>query len=142
MAHILIAKPIRALELHYPMIQFVIRWYSFLIGAMFFGYSNLLLVHLRLEHRRNVFSVRMVEPTALQGKCCYQAKIKESVFSRKLSKTQKKDEVVTLMDHKNAYRNKSLAEINVNCTLVDGRSYCDFLTRYILLYGIPGRPTG
>ena len=90
MAHILIAKPIRALELHYPMIQFVIRWYSFLIGAMFFGYSNLLLVHLRLEHRRNVFFVRMVEPTALQGKCCYQAKIKESVFSRKLSKTQKK----------------------------------------------------
>ena len=98
MAHIPIAKPIRALELHYPMIQFVIRWYSFLIGAMFFGYPNLLLVHLRLEHRRNVFSVRMVEPTALQGKCCYQAKIKESVFSRKLSKTQKKDEVVTLMD--------------------------------------------
>ena len=98
MAHILIAKPNRALELHYPMIQFVIRWYSCLIGAMFFGYSNLLLVHLRLEHRRNVFFVRMVEPTALQGKCCYQAKIKESVFSRKLSKTQKKDEVVTFMD--------------------------------------------
>ena len=98
MAHILIAKPNRALELHYPMIQFVIRWYSFLIGAMFFGYSNLLLVHLRLEHRRNVFFVRMVEPTALQGKCCYLAKIKESVFSRKLSKTQKTDEVVTLMD--------------------------------------------
>ena len=98
MAHILMAKLIRALELHCPMIQFVIPCYSFIIGAMFFGYSNLLLVHLRLEHRRNVFFVRIVEPTALQGKCCYQAKIKESVFSRKLSKTQKKDEVVTLMD--------------------------------------------
>ena len=69
MAHILMAKPIRALELHYPMIQFVIPCYSFIIGAMFFGYSNLklLFVHLRLEHRRNVFTVRMVEPTALQG---------------------------------------------------------------------------
>ena len=67
MAHIMMAKLIRALELRYPMIQFVIPCYSFIIGAMFFGYSNLLLVHLRLEHRRNVFTVRMVEPTALQG---------------------------------------------------------------------------
>ena len=75
MAHILMAKLIRALELHYPMIQFVIPCYSFIIGAMFFGYSNLLLVHLRLEHRTKVFSVRVVEPTALQGRCCYQAKI-------------------------------------------------------------------
>ena len=75
MAHILMAKLIRALELHCPMIQFVIPCYSFIIGAMFFGYSNLLLVHLRLEHRTKVFSVRVVEPTALQGRCCYQAKI-------------------------------------------------------------------
>ena len=35
MAHILMAKPIRALELNYSMIQFVIRWRSFIIGAMF-----------------------------------------------------------------------------------------------------------
>ena len=62
MAHILMAKLIRA-----PVIQFVIPCYSFIIGAMFFGYSNLLLVHLRLEHRGNVFTVRMVEPIALQG---------------------------------------------------------------------------
>ena len=67
MAHIMMAKLIRALELHYPMIQFVIPCYSFIIGAMFSGYSNLLLVHLRLEHRRNVFTVRIVEPAALQG---------------------------------------------------------------------------
>ena len=69
MPPMLMAKPIRALELNYPMIQFLIRWYSFIIGALFFGYSNLLLVHLRLKHRRNVFSFRMVEPTALQGPC-------------------------------------------------------------------------
>ena len=67
MAHILMAKLNRALELHYPMIQFVIPCNSFIIGAMFFEHSNLLLVHLRLEHRGNVFTVRMVEPTALQG---------------------------------------------------------------------------
>ena len=44
-------------------LTFVIRWYSFIISAMFlllllfffFGYSNLLLVHLRLKHRVNVF---------------------------------------------------------------------------------------
>ena len=65
--HILMAKPIRALELHYTMIQFVIPCYSFIIGAMFFGYSHQLLVHLRLEHQGNVFTVRMVKPTALQG---------------------------------------------------------------------------
>ena len=51
------AKLIRALELHYPVIQFVIPCYSFIIRAMFFGYSNLLLVHL--------FTVRMEEPIAL-----------------------------------------------------------------------------
>ena len=38
----------------------------------------------------------------------------------------------------NAQRNKSLAEIKENCTL-DGRSYCDILTCYKLLYGMPGR---
>ena len=90
MAHILMAKLIRALELNYPVIQFVIPCYSFIIGAMFFGYSNLLLVHLRLEHRRNVFTVRMVEPTALQGRCCYQAKIKGQCFQGNHQKTEKK----------------------------------------------------
>ena len=35
---------------------FVIRWYSFIISAMFFyGYCNVSLVHLRLKHRENVF---------------------------------------------------------------------------------------
>ena len=43
------------------------------------------------------------------------------------------------MVFKNVLRNKSLAEIKENCTL-DGRSYCDVLTCYNLLYGIPGRP--
>ena len=43
------------------------------------------------------------------------------------------------MVFKNVLRNKSLAEIKENCTL-DGRSYCDVLTWYNLLYGIPGRP--
>ena len=38
----------------------------------------------------------------------------------------------------NVQRNKSLAEIKENCTL-DGRSYCDILTCYNLLYGRPGR---
>ena len=38
----------------------------------------------------------------------------------------------------NVQRNKSLAEIKENCTL-DGRSYCDILTCYNLLYGMPGR---
>ena len=65
MSHILMAKLIRALELHYPVIQFVTPCYSFIIGAMFFGYSNLLLVPLRLEHRGNLFTVRMVELIAL-----------------------------------------------------------------------------
>ena len=84
------AKLIRALELHYPVIQFVIPCYSFIIGAMFFGYSNLLLVHLRLEHRRNVFKVRMVEPIALQGRCCYQVKIKGQCFQGNHQKQRKK----------------------------------------------------
>ena len=36
------------------------RWYYFIISAMINGYSNLLLVHLRLKHRGNVFlSVRI-----------------------------------------------------------------------------------
>ena len=38
----------------------------------------------------------------------------------------------------NVQRNKSLAGIKENCTL-DGRSYCDILTCYNLLYGMPGR---
>ena len=125
--------------MHYPMIQFVIPCYSFIISAMFFGYSNLLLVHLRLEHRRNVFTVRMVKPTALQGRCCYQAKIKGQCFQGRPSKTQKKNKVVTLMVFRNVLRNNSLAETKENCTL-GGRSYCDVLTCYNLLYGIPGRP--
>ena len=124
------AKLIRALELHCPMIQFV-PCYSFIIGAMFFGYSNLLLVHLRLEHRRNVFTVRMVEPTALQGWCCYQGKIKGQCFQGNYQKHRKKNKVVTLMVFKNVLRNKSLAEIKENCTL-DGRSYCDVLTCYMV----------
>ena len=43
------------------------------------------------------------------------------------------------MVFKNVLRNKSLAEIKENCTL-DGRSYCDVLTCYNLLYGIPPPP--
>ena len=84
------AKLIRALELHYPVIQFVIPCYSFIIGAMFFGYSNLLLVHLRLEHRGNLFTVTMVEPIALQGWCCFQAKIKGQSFQGNHQNTHKK----------------------------------------------------
>ena len=42
------------------------------------------------------------------------------------------------MVFKNVLRNKSLAEIKENCTL-DGRSYCDVLACYNLLYGIPYR---
>ena len=38
----------------------------------------------------------------------------------------------------NVQRNKSLAEIKEICTL-DGRSYCDILPCYNLLYGMPGR---
>ena len=53
-----------------------IHWY-FIIGALFFGYSNLLLVHLRLKHRGNVFSVDMAGEIAFQGRCWYQAKIKD-----------------------------------------------------------------
>ena len=45
------------------------------------------------------------------------------------------------MVFKNVLRNKSLAEIKENCTL-DGRSYCDVLTCYNFLCGIPGRPIG
>ena len=85
MAHILMVKPIRALELHYPMIRFVIRWCSFIISAMFFGYSNLLLVHLRLKHQRGWYN-RLLS----KGHVCYQVKIKVSVFSSKPSKTQEK----------------------------------------------------
>ena len=44
------------------------------------------------------------------------------MFSRKPSKTQKKNKVVTLMVFKNVLRNKSLAEIKENCTL-GGSSY-------------------
>ena len=72
---------------------FIIHWYSFIIRALFFGYSNLLLVHLRLKHRGNVFfGYDMVERIAFQGRCWYQAKIKVTcgIFLRKPSKTQKK----------------------------------------------------
>ena len=34
---------------------FIIHRYSFIIGELFFGHSNLLLVHLRLTHRGNFF---------------------------------------------------------------------------------------
>ena len=60
-----------------PRSTFIIHWYSFIIGALFFGCSNLLLVHLRLKHRGNVFSVDMAEEIAFQGRCWYQAKIKD-----------------------------------------------------------------
>ena len=50
-----------------------------------YSYSNPSLVHLRPKHRGNVFSVRMEEKIALQGRCCAQVKIK--IFSRKPSKT-------------------------------------------------------
>ena len=53
------------------------RWYHLIISAMFYGYSNPLLVHFRLKHRGNVFSfffsVRMEEKITLQGRCCAQA---------------------------------------------------------------------
>ena len=40
---------------------FVERWYYFIVSVMFYCYPNLLLVHLRLKHRENVFSVRKKE---------------------------------------------------------------------------------
>ena len=54
MAHTLMAKLIRALELHYAVIQFVIPCYSFIIGASFFGCSNLLLVHTEFTSGWNI----------------------------------------------------------------------------------------
>ena len=39
---------------------YIIRWYSSIIGAIFFGCSNRLLVHLPLKHRGNVFLVRIL----------------------------------------------------------------------------------
>ena len=38
---------------------FVKFWYPFVISAMFNGYSNPSLVHLRLKHRGNVFFFRL-----------------------------------------------------------------------------------
>ena len=53
------------------------RWYHLIISAMFYGYSNPLLVHFRLKHRGNVFffffSVRMEEKITLKGRGCAQA---------------------------------------------------------------------
>ena len=44
-------------------------YYRSLFFFFFFGYSNLLLVRLRLKHRGNVFfSVRMIEKNTLQGR--------------------------------------------------------------------------
>ena len=74
---------------------FIFHWYSFIIGGLLFGYSNLLLVHLLLKHRGNVFFRQdMVEKIALQVRCWYQAKIKVtcSIFLRKPYKKKKKTE--------------------------------------------------
>ena len=57
-------------DVYYTLVLFYDR-------CTFFGYSNLLLVHLRLKHRGNVFSVDMAEEIAFQGRCWYQAKIKD-----------------------------------------------------------------
>ena len=91
---------------------FIIHWYSFIIGALFFGYSNLSLVHLRLKHRGHVFfGWDMVEKIALQGQGWYQAKIKVTVFFFKETiKNTEKDKVVKFMVYKNLQSNKSLAK--------------------------------
>ena len=44
---------------------FIIHRYSFIIGALFFGYSNLLLVHLGLKHRGNVISLKILQKRLL-----------------------------------------------------------------------------
>ena len=52
---------------------FIIRRYSFIKGEMFFGYSNLLLVHHLLKHPGIFFffSVTMIEKISLQQRCWY-----------------------------------------------------------------------
>ena len=50
------------------------------MGAMFFGKSKFSSPWAETS-TKGFFSVRMIEKIALQGRCCYQAKIKVSVVS-------------------------------------------------------------
>ena len=77
----------------------------FVIGAFFCGgggYSNLLLVHLWLKHRGNVFfgqdDRKDNSPRAIS---CYQDKTTKSVsiFKETIKKNTEKDKVVTLYNN-------------------------------------------
>ena len=53
----------------FTFVLFIIGPCFFLFSFFFFGFFNLLLVHLRLKHRGNVFfSVRKLEKITLQGR--------------------------------------------------------------------------
>ena len=75
------------------------------------GYSNLLLVHLQLKHRGNVFfPVRMLEKITIQGRSVAIRLTDNSVsIFKETIKNTEKDRVAKLWN-KNVQSNKSLAK--------------------------------
>ena len=91
----------------------IIRWYSFIIDTLFFGYCNLLLVHLWLKHRGNVFfrlgyGRKDCSPRTMLVSC--KDKSNSIFFFKETIKNTGRDKIVKLMVYKTLQSNKSLAK--------------------------------
>ena len=96
----------------------------FFCFVFFFGYFNLLLVHLRLKHRGNVFfSVRMLEKITLQGRSLASRLRQKCQYFQRNHKKHRKDKVVVNFGIKTLKTIKALL-IKRNCTLHES-SCCD-----------------
>ena len=91
----------------------IIRWYSFIIDTLFFGYCNLLLVHLWLKHRGNVFfrlgyGRKDCSPRTMLVSC--KDKSNSIFFFKETIKNTGRDKIVKFMVYKTLQSNKSLAK--------------------------------
>ena len=92
--------------------MFVIRWYSFIIGAMFFWLFQPFISASGSDIEETFFSVRMVGKIALKGlrSMLLTGQYKSFSIFKETIKNIEKDKVITLMVYKNVQTNKSLAK--------------------------------
>ena len=63
----------------------------------------------------------MIEKIVLEGRCCYQAKMKVSVFSTGKPSKHRENKIVKFMVYKNVHSNKSLSKYK-KTVLLKGRN--------------------
>ena len=93
---------------------FIIHRYSFIIGELFFGHSNLLLVHLRLTHRGNFFRLGFgrtdCSPRTMLVSGYDKSNSNFFFFFKETIKNTGRDKIVKFMVYETLQSNKSFAK--------------------------------